>query len=197
MIEEQKATHEEIEGNPAQEGATTTDHGETPASVPTDAEVIAQLREELAAAKARADDTWDKLQRAAADFQNSRKRLEAQHNEEVERANAALILRLIPILDDLDLAFQNVPADLQNGAKGSEVAWLNGFRQIRKKLMDTLADFGVERVATQGEFNPVLHEALGSEAHETVQSGHIVAELRAGYMYRGRVLRPALVRVAE
>jgi molecular chaperone GrpE len=198
MTEEQKATREATQENPEQAENTVeaTDQSEAPETTPSDAEVIAQLREEVTAAKAKADEYLDKWQRAAADFQNSRRRLEAQLNEEVERANAGLILRLIPVLDDLELAFKNVPAELQNGENGAQVAWLNGFRQIRKKLMDTLADFGVERVDTQGEFDPARHEAIGSEAHEGVQSGHIVEELRAGYVYRGRVLRPALVRVA-
>ena len=162
----------------------------------SDAELVAQLREELAAGQAKADDYLDKWQRAAAEFQNTRRRLEAQANEEVERANAGLIRRLLPVLDDLDLAFQHVPAELANGEGGSEVAWLQGVRQIRKKLLDLLVELGVTPVDTTGEFDPHRHEAISSEPHETVASGHIIAEVRAGYEYHGRVLRPALVRVA-
>jgi molecular chaperone GrpE len=177
-------------------GAETTGE-EALETVLSDAELIAQLREELAAAQAKAADYLDKWQRAAAEFQNSRRRLEAQVNEEVERANAGLIMRLLPVLDDLDLAFQNVPGEVANGDGGAEAAWLQGFRQIRKKLLDTLTDYGVSKVAAEGEFDPSRHEAISSEPHETVNSGHIIAEVRAGYEFRGRVLRPALVRVAQ
>jgi len=170
--------------------------GEVIEPVLSDAELIAQLREELAATQAKADEYLDKWQRAAAEFQNSRRRLETQVNEEVERANAGLIRRLLPVLDDLDLAFQHVPEEPANGEGGMEVAWVQGFRQIRKKLLDLLVEHGVTLVETGGEFDPHRHEAISSEPHETVPSGHIIAEVRAGYEYHGRVLRPALVRVA-
>ena len=166
-----------------------------------EAALIQQLQEELAAAKAQADDYLDKLQRSAAEFQNSRRRLENQQADEIERASGALVKRLLPVLDDLDLAFQNVPSELQtteaNETLAQQVAWLQGFRQIRKKLSDVLADQGLTVIDTTGEFDPNQHEAISSEPSETVESGHIIAEVRAGYTHKGRVLRPALVRVAS
>lgn len=166
-----------------------------------EAQLITQLREELAAAQAKADEYLDKLQRSTAEFQNSRRRLENQQAEEIERASGALVRRLLPVLDDLDLAFQNVPSELQSAEADSttapQVAWLQGFRQIRKKLGDVLAEQGLAAIDTSGEFDPNLHEAITSEPHDSVQSGHIIAEVRAGYLYKGRVLRPALVRVAS
>ena len=170
-----------------------------------EAQLITQLREELAAAQAKADEYLDKLQRSAAEFQNSRRRLENQQAEEIERASGALVRRLLPVLDDLDLAFQNVPSELQSVEADSntaqQVAWLQGFRQIRKKLGDVLAEQGLALIETAGEtaseFDPNLHEAITSEPHDSVPSGHIIAEVRAGYLYKGRVLRPALVRVAS
>jgi molecular chaperone GrpE len=166
-----------------------------------EAQLITQLREELAAAQAKADEYLDKFQRGAAEFQNSRRRLETQQAEEIERASAVLIRRLLPVLDDLDLAFQNLPAELQeaegNEETAAQVAWLQGFRQIRKKLFDVLADEGLAQIDTSGEFDPNLHEAISSEPNESVQSGHVIAEVRGGYTHKGRVLRPALVRVAS
>jgi molecular chaperone GrpE len=164
-----------------------------------DAELITSLRAELAAAQAKADEYLDKLQRSAAEFQNSRRRLENQQAEEIERASGALVRRLLPVLDDLDLAFQNVPGELAegNGAPAQQVAWLQGFRQIRKKLMDILSEQGLTTIDPSGEFDPNLHEAISSEPSESVPSGHIIAEVRAGYMHKGRVLRPALVRIAS
>lgn len=166
-----------------------------------EAGIITQLRDELAAAQAKADEYLDKLQRSAAEYQNSRRRLEAQQAEEIERASGVLVRRLLPVLDDLDLAFQNVPSELQNAeadeALAQQAAWLQGFRQIRKKLLDVLGDEGLSVIDASGEFDPNLHEAITSEPSEDVPSGHIIAEMRAGYLHKGRVLRPALVRVAS
>lgn len=166
-----------------------------------EAEEITRLRGEVAAAQAKADEYWEKLQRSAAEFQNSRRRLEAQQADEIERANGALIKRIVPVLDDFDLAFQNVPSELQGGEASDaslvqQTAWVQGFRQIRKKLLDILADQGVTVIDSSGEFDPNLHEAISSEPSESVESGYIISEVRAGYMHKGRVLRPALVRVA-
>lgn len=180
----------------AADGATTeadaTTAENTAPTAPTEAEIIAQLRTELVAAQAKADDLLDKLQRTAAEFQNSRRRQEKQLADEIERASTHLIQRLLPIIDDLDLAFQNVPEAVeQNGG-----AWLDGLRQIQKKLAQLLEDRGVTVIAKEGAFDPVRHEAVSSEPSEAVESGHIIQTLRTGYEYKGRVLRPALVRVA-
>lgn len=164
---------------------------ESPAE-PTEAEIIAQLRTDLAAAQAKADDLLDKLQRTAAEFQNSRRRQEKQLADEIDRASTHLIQRLLPTIDDLDLAFQNVPGDVEQ----SGGAWLDGLRQIHKKLLQLLEDRGVTAMAKDGAFDPIRHEAVSSEPSETVESGHIIQTLRTGYEYKGRVLRPALVRVA-
>lgn len=181
---------------PYRNGATTAEeNAEAPAATPmtpSDAEIIEQLRTELAAAQTKADDLLDKLQRTAAEFQNSRRRQEKQLADEIDRAGTQIIHRLLPAIDDLDLAFQNVPAEVEQ--QGG--AWLDGLRQIQKKLMQLLEDRGVKVIAKEGPFDPNRHEAVSSEPSETVESGHIIQTLRTGYEYKERVLRPALVRVA-
>ena len=176
----------EIETNKADEAAESA----TPQK--SDAEIIAQLQADLAGAQAKADDLLDKLQRTVAEAQNSRRRQERQLSEELERASGRIIRRLLPVVDDLNLAFQNIPADLDS----TTTAWVDGFRQIQKKLGNLLEEEGVTSLALEGEFDPSRHEAVTSEPHETVASGHIIETLRTGYEYKGRVLRPALVRVA-
>jgi len=198
---------------------TVAENGEQPA----DADGVEALRQELAAAQAKADDYLDKWQRAAAEFQNLRRRLEQQQADAVERANSGLILRLLPVLDDFEAAFQNAEKQMReagfvmggaqpaesNGASGEsersdavaasaamQLAWLEGFRQIQKKLLDQLIEQGVSVIEGDGEFDPERHEAISSEPHDDVESGHVIDVLRAGYVYKGRVLRPALVRVA-
>ncbi len=153
---------------------------------------ISRLAAAVEEERARADKLLDQNQRMAAEFQNSRRRQESQLNEEIERASARLVNRLLPVIDDLDLAFSHVPAELEAGA-----AWVEGFRQIQKKLHNILAEEGVTVIAVEGEFDPTLHEAISAEASDSVPSGHIIAGLRAGYAHKGKVLRPALVRVAS
>lgn len=155
------------------------------------AAMIADFEAALADERARADKLLDQTQRMAAEFQNSRRRQEAQLSDEIERASAHVIKRLLPAIDDLDLAFAHVPAELQEGA-----SWVEGFRQIQKKLHNILAEEGVTTIRGEGEFDPTQHEAVSSEPNDSVPSGHVIATLRAGYTYKGKVLRPALVRVA-
>ncbi len=172
--------------------ASTNDEMPDAPLPPSDAETIAQLRVELAAAQAKADESLDKLQRTAAEFQNSRRRQEKQLADEIERASTHIVQRLLPAIDDLDLAFQNIPAEVaEHGG-----AWLGGLRQIQKKLAQLLEDQGVTAMPKEGPFDPSHHEAVSSEPSETVESGHIIQTLRTGYEYKARVLRPALVRVA-
>ncbi|MFN8486468.1 MAG: nucleotide exchange factor GrpE [Caldilineaceae bacterium] len=160
--------------------------------VKSDAEIIVELQSELAKKQAEKDDLFDKLQRTVAEAQNSRRRQERQLNEELERASARIIKRLLPVIDDFGLAFQNVPAELDS----TTTAWVDGFRQIQKKLSNLLEEEGVTPLTPDGEFDPNKHEAVTSEPSETVASGHIIDTLRTGYEYKGRVLRPGLVRVA-
>ncbi len=174
----------------AEQAAATAE--EPAASAADPAATIAQLEAALAEERARADDLLDKNQRMAAEFQNSRRRQDRQLAEEIERANAHMVRRLLPVVDDFDLAFANTPADLAAGD-----SWIEGFRQIQKKLHTLLEDEGVTRIRSEGEFDPVLHEAIASAPSEDVPSGHILDTMRAGYEYKGRVLRAALVRIAQ
>lgn len=175
----------------APEQAAADSAGEA-APVNDEAAVLAQLEAELAEERAKGADLLDKYQRMAAEFQNSRRRQERQLGEEIERASAHLIKRLLPVVDDFDLAFANVPGEIDAGA-----IWVEGFRQIQKKLHGLLEEEGVTRVRSEGEFDPALHEAIASAPRDDLPSGHIVDTLRAGYEYKGRVLRAALVRVAQ
>ena len=180
----------ESNGQPAQTEPTD----DTPeAHEPTPEEIIAGLEAEVAAAQALAAENLDRLLRTTAEFQNTSRRQEKRLLDSIERANQSLILRLLPVIDDFDLAFGNMPADLSE----TDIAWLSGFRQIQKKLTDALAEEGVAAMDETGSpFDPNRHEAISSEPNAEVESGHIIQTLRAGYEHKNRVLRPALVRVA-
>ena len=167
------------------------DSGDAEERQETPAETIARLEAELAEAKAQAANAIDKMQRTVAEFENAGKRMERQNQERIMRATEAMIRQLVPVLDDLELAFQNVPEP------GKERVWLQGFEQIQHKLMDILSNAEVEPLAKSGEFDPNRHEAISNEPNAEVPSGHIIQTLRTGYRIQERILRPALVRVAQ
>ncbi len=168
---------------------------ESTASAEVDAtalhEAVARLEAELMEARQECADITEKSQRLAAEFQNSRRRQERQLAEEMERVSAHIIKRLLPVMDDFDLAFANAPTDDE-----AQEAWIEGFRQIQRKLRSVLEDEGLTPILTEGAFDPTQHEAIASAPSDDVESGHIIETLRSGYSLKGRVLRPALVRVA-
>ena len=159
----------------------------------TPEQTIARLQSELAEAQDQAASHLDKMQRTVAEYENAGKRRERQNEERIRRATESMMHQLLPALDDLELAFQNVP----EGVPGEDQAWLQGFEQIKQKLLDILANSEVEPLAKSGEFDPNQHEAISNEASEDVPSGHIIQTLRTGYRIQDRILRPALVRVAQ
>lgn len=176
----------EIDDAPADEDAAEV-------VIETAEETIARLEAELATAQAQADEAIDRMQRTAAEFQNTRKRQDRLLQESLERATQRLLTKLLPVQDDFNLAFQNLPSELSQ----EETAWVDGFQRIRDKLADILTDEGVTAIETSGPFDPSRHEAVTNEPNGEVESGHIIATLRTGYELKERVLRPALVRVAQ
>lgn len=176
-----------MDGEMLDEGAVAEVVIETPA------ETIVRLESELAQARAQANDAVDRMQRTAAEFQNTRKRQERLLQESLERATQRLLVALLPVHDDFSLAFQNLPETLTP----EEMAWVNGFKRIHDKLAGLLNDEGVKAIDPDGPFDPARHEAVTNEPSAEVESGHIIATLRTGYVLKDRVLRPALVRVAQ
>ena len=159
----------------------------------TPEETITRLQSELEEAQAQAASHLDKMQRTVAEYENAGKRRERQNEERIKRATESMMRQLLPVLDDLELAFQNVP----EGVPEEDQAWLKGFEQIQQKLLEILAGSEVEPLAKSGEFDPNQHEAISNEPSEDVPSGHIIQTLRTGYRIQDRILRPALVRVAQ
>lgn len=147
------------------------------------AESRADAPDELGAAYAERDSYLDALRRLQADFENYKKRMAKQQTDQVERAAENLVDKLLPVLDTADLAAAH--------GSGEELA------QVRTALLTTLEREGLERIATEGTpFDPNVHDAVAHEPAEGGDGGQEVAEvLRAGYRWKGRVLRPAMVRV--
>lgn len=131
------------------------------------------------------------LRRAQADLVNYRNRMESERADLLKYGTQRILVRLLPILDELTLALQQ-PTD---GATSD--GWLEGFRLINRKLQMLLEQEGVELIDALGKpFDPSEHEALAQQHSEDRQDGDVLMVVRNGYKLHNRVLRPAQVVVA-
>ena len=151
------------------------------------------LEQQLEVVRQEAIQNLDGWQRAAAELANFKRRQEDQLKLQRDMIKADVLQGVISALDDMDLAFQNVPQQLD----GQLIGWVEGFRLVQRKLDKVLDDQGVRMINTTGEFDPNLHEAVSYEESDEHAEGQIIAELRKGYQIGNRVIRPALVRVAK
>jgi molecular chaperone GrpE len=145
---------------------------------------------EVAKLAADLQDLRQTLLRRQADFDNYRKRIEKERAEDSKRHTARVIEALIPIVDGFEHAL----------AAHREAAYENyrkGFELIYKQLLDNLTKLGVERVEPVGQpFDPHLHQAVERTETDEAEDGTILQVYQSGYVFHGRVLRPAMVRVA-
>lgn len=151
-------------------------------------EEFATLRAQLEEAQAKAAENLDGWQRALAEFQNYRKRIDRDRQAEQAAMKGDLIKKVLPVLDDLERALQNRPAN---------DAWVGGIELIQRKLQGILEAEGVKRIeAMSSQFDPNFHEAVAQEPAEGAESGQVIEVMQQGYMLGDRVIRPAQVRVA-
>ena len=179
---EKESIHEEINETKA-EAVATPENGERLA-----AEVDA-LKRQFEEAEAKASEYKDSWMRSQAEFQNYKKRLDRDNEMMYASMKGDIIKKVLPVLDDLERALQNRPAD---------DAWANGIELITRKLQNILLSEGLKRIEAEGAaFDPNFHEAISHEHNEDFESGHVIAVVQNGYMLGERVIRPALVRVAQ
>ena len=147
------------------------------------------LKQALAEEKARAEANLAGWQRAQADFINYKRRSEQEKEEIGKFANSILILSLLPILDDWELALASIPDDL------ADPSWVDGIRLIERKFRGILEAQGLSPIKAVGEpFDPNLHEAA---MQGKGKEGIVVDELQKGYKLYDRVIRPAKVVVGN
>jgi molecular chaperone GrpE len=150
--------------------------------------------EELKARAAQADEFWDRLLRATADFENFKKRAARERHDAAKYANEALIQKLIPVLDNFEMAQIAAQSGPANGSQSLQA----GIAMIYQQFKSVLADAGVEEVDAVGKpFDPNLHEAVSQQEIADAPEGQVVQQLRKGYKLRERLLRPATVIVAK
>jgi molecular chaperone GrpE len=147
-------------------------------------ERIAQLERENAELK----DQW---LRAVADYKNFKRRVDQERSDLIRSASAGLLLKLLPVLDDLERAVSNVTPDV------AETPWYSGFQLIPQKLTAVLESEGLTPIEALGQdFDPNQHEAVIYEEAEG-QGGKVIADLQRGYRLRDKVLRPSMVKVGK
>ncbi len=152
---------------------------------------LGRLQNELEEAKAEATEYLEQLQRSQADFANYKKRNERQREDFIKLANAALVSKLLPVLDDCERALNTVPDNLRS------LTWVEGIFLIERRLHAILEQEGLTEIEAVGQkFDPELHHAAIREETTEYEEDTIISELQKGYKLNDRVLRPSMVKVA-
>lgn len=145
---------------------------------------------ELQKLRAERTDLFDRLARLQAEFDNYRKRAAKENADFRDFAVSDAARTLLPVMDSFNLALKNASAKPEDLRKGVEL--------IYKQLQDVLQKLNVERIPAQGEpFDPRVHEAIEMVESDAAPDHHVLEELQPGYRIKGRLLRPAMVRVAK
>lgn len=149
-----------------------------PESLAAERDRLAQEKEEL----------QDRYLRLAAEFDNYRKRSERERLEALEYAAMGAVKALLPVLDDFERALK---------ARSSDAEFVRGVELIYQRMYDAMKKLGLEPLEAEGRpFDPNVHEAVERVVDPNVEQDTVVAELQRGYLFKGRLLRAALVRVA-
>jgi molecular chaperone GrpE len=150
---------------------------------------IDALNKKLAEAESKISEYKDSWLRSQAEFQNYRKRVERDSELTYVSLKGDIVKKILPVLDDLERALQNRSAD---------DPWANGIELVVRKFQNILENEGVKKIDAVGaEFDPNFHEAISHEPADGTQSGHVIGVVQNGYLIGERVIRPALVRVAQ
>ena len=173
---------EEISQNPASADGARESYTIDANDASADAKV-AKLAKDL-------DDLRQTLLRRQADFDNYKKRVEKERSEDSRRWTARVIEGLIPVVDSFDQA-------LASHQEAEYANYRKGFELIHRQLIDNIAKLGAERIDPLGmTFDPHLHQAMDRTETTEHDDGTILEVFQPGYVFHGRVLRPAMVRVA-
>jgi len=158
----------------------------------TPEEEIRRLREALEAKTLLAEEHRDRYLRAAAEFDNARKRAARERDEYTRYANESLLRELLPVLDNFERALQSARNETAAAAVTA------GVELIQRELLRVLEKFGVTSFTSVGQpFDPERHEAIARVPAQGQPEGTVVDETARGYLLNGRVLRPAMVTVAS
>jgi len=167
---------------------------ETAVNPPVVAALSPEQIEELKNRAAKADENWDRLLRTTADFDNFKKRAAREKIEAAQYASFSLLQKLLPVLDNFEMALAAAQT-----AQGDKLAALqSGVGMIQQQLKAALTETGLEEIDAAGKrFDPNFHEAISQQESAAVPEGNVLQQLRKGYQFKDRLLRPATVIVAK
>ena len=189
MSKKEKMHQSESEAERAYDSTATPFADHAPEGSADTSPGLAELKNKLAQAECQAAEYKDGWQRSAADFQNYRRHVEAEKAETYQNAAGSIIKRYLPVLDDMERAL---------AARPDSLAWVDGIELIYRKLQYILESEGLKRIEAEGRmFDPNYHEAILQEPSEDHESGQIIAVVQNGYVLGERVIRPAMVKVAQ
>lgn len=177
----------------------TIDMSDEPALPPAD-NPVKEMQAELGAVTEERDrlvkekqELYDRLLRNQAEFENARRRTERERSEFIQYAGIEMVREIVPVVDDFERALQSGASLADGPAKD----YIKGIELIYQRLIDRLTKLGLEPIETAGKlFDPNLHQAV--ERIETIEvpDQTILSEFQRGYLFKGRLLRPSMVKVA-
>ena len=151
--------------------------------------VNSDVSEELKKCQTELDDTTDRLKRIMAEFENYKKRSSKERENLYGSIIADIVEKMLPVLDNLEKAVE---------AKTKDGNYKAGVELVLKQYQDVLTSFGVKKIETVGQtFDPEIHEAVSSVQDDKCGEKEIVQEFRTGYMVGNKVIRHAMVVVAN
>jgi molecular chaperone GrpE len=171
------------------------DEEEQTESIAAPADPMAQAEADLKAARGEAAEWQDRFLRKAAELENFRKRTDKEKIDSMALAKSSLLIEFLPVADACERALQS----MENGgnSEGALEQYKEGVELLYKQLLDTLNRSGVVPIESEGKpFDPHLHEALSRKEDSNYEVDTVVQELRRGYLFKDRLLRPAQVIVA-
>jgi molecular chaperone GrpE len=192
LVNEEQHRREEksLKDEPSSQGGLSTGHeqgenGTRSVKEVTQEETPAPSKE-LEAVRRERDEYLDNMRRMKAELENSRARLEREHERSVELASERLVTQLLPILDNLERALQ-ADGDVKEGVEATY-----------EQLVGILAQEGLNPISSEGEnFDPAVHEALMTKPSDEHEEDTVIQTLERGYMLNGKAIRPAKVVVSK
>ena len=158
-----------------------------------EAEVVDETAEKIAALEQQAADNLDKYQRCLAEFDNFRKRTVKEKASMYDDGVRSTVEKLLMVIDNLERAVM-----VQEGKVDENDAFFKGVKMTLTQFQDVLKGIGVEEIKAVGEkFDPNLHAAVAHEDDENYGENEVVLEMLKGYMYKDKVIRHSMVKVAN
>lgn len=154
---------------------------------------LQEMTEKFKSAEQEAKETYDRLLRVSAEFENYKKRMAREKEEFRKYANESLIKDLLPVVDNLERAI-----DSSCNHEGSNDCLMEGVNLTLKEILKILDKFGVRPIESLGKtFDPTFHQAFLQEETEDHPDNTVFRELQKGYMIHDRLLRPSMVVVSK